>query len=107
MESISDVLWRAANEFLWDGRLPIPSRLDRDRREMYSCDAVYRAAMANGSSDAWDTYRAANSFIRSLGCPTYSMYAFRHKELESDEKRQGARYLWLVFAAMIAKEQGR
>jgi|OpeIllAssembly_1097287.scaffolds.fasta_scaffold01773_5 hypothetical protein len=104
MKSISKLLRRAANKHLWDGKHSEVWTKDSevtDGKEPYTCDSIYRAAMANRSD--WATYYAAMDFLRGLGCPTDSLRAFH--EFTFGEERQGARYAWLMFAAAVAEEQ--
>ncbi len=60
----------------------------------YSCDAVL-----NASPSA--EYSPIMKFLRELGCNTFSFIAFKDV---SDDERQGARFLWLDFAALVAEE---
>ncbi len=89
---ISEILWLAANEKLWSG-----IGLDNDT-SMFSCNAVFQAC---------EGYRKAYQFLKSLGCPIKSLHAYPAKW--THEKRQGARYLWLMFAfpgeAAVAADQ--
>lgn len=92
---ISEILWRAANEHLWDG---YGDDLDAI---IYSCDAVDKAATGR----VVGSYRCgACAFLRELGCTSDAMYLFN--EFKSGPKRQGARYAWLMFASMYAEELG-
>ena len=43
-------------------------------------------------------------FIDSLGCSRRSLFEFN--EFERGPERQGARYLWLKFAALVAESEG-
>lgn len=94
---ISEILWRAANEHLWDG---CGSAFDTDSWK-FSCDAISGGVGHTGV----DSTRALN-FIAELGCPRDSHHAF--DEFEDDEEAgpesQGARYAWLMFASMVAAE---
>lgn len=87
---ISEILRKAANEHLWDrtGRL--------GEKEIYSCDAI-----ACVGANSWEAIR----FCQSLGLNSYSLSAFN--EFESGPKRQGARFLWLHFAALVAEDMGK
>jgi hypothetical protein len=107
---ISDVLWTAANERLWDGRGFIAPNQSRE-----TCCAV-SDVLANefgiypfpfDPADDEDCDRRAvkvAKFLRGLGLNTDAIGAFG--VFRNDEARQGARYAWLMFAAMYAEEQG-
>lgn len=96
---ISEVLWKAANDVL-DHRGGICD---------YTCHAVIRA---QGLWDTWgaksfcDTFASnpALSFLEELGCPIGSGYAFG--DIPAGEISQGARYLWLDFARLVAEDEG-
>lgn len=91
---ISEVLWVAANEYLWNG-VDIYHRKDE-----FSCLAV-------GAADGlfWDYKNSeAVKFLKSLGCPIGALGSF--KNFKYGTERQGARYAWLMFASMYAEELG-
>jgi hypothetical protein len=92
-ELISDILWRAANEYLsTTGNIV-------GNLSPYSCDAIDDAV-------GWSHSRSKGtlSFVRSLGVNTRSSEQFL--EFKQGVERQGARYAWLMFASMYAKELG-
>lgn len=100
MPKISTVLNLAADKYLWDGGGP------RNGDNLFSCWAI---------DDAVDSYclssmvrymlvNRINEGLETLGLDTCSMKQF--SEFEDIEERQGARYLWLKTAAMLAEEQG-
>lgn len=103
---ISAVLHCAADTFL---------SVDGDERAMdgrwnwrYSCDtlqgaiqATYPDATAVERSDM--RYRIKDG-MRTLGLDTDSLNAF--SGIPESVKRQGARYAWLKFCALLAEEQG-
>lgn len=100
---LSDLLWKAANEHLWDGKGAPPLSY----REAFSCCAVFDAAndaLPDGAARYGDDWWPARDFLADLGCPTASLSAF--SDFANGPERQGARYLWLIFAAMIAEEEG-
>jgi hypothetical protein len=92
---INDVLWDAANELLWDGESPNLG----GTREEFSCVAanwvVFREA-STFSSELED-------FLGSLGVDFTSPTQFN--EFEEGPIRQGARYLWLDFARLVAEDE--
>ena len=89
---ISEILWRAANE-----------RLAADEWRVglteYSCWAVRNVIHASAGNQ-----NATIDFLESLGVDSESASAFL--EFETGEQRQGARYLWLMFAHEVAKSEG-
>lgn len=90
---LADVLWKAANEHLWDGKEPWLS----DDISLYSCwatDAALRHCAPRGV-----VYR----FFLELGCDPQDAYTFH---AESGPKRQGARYMWLLLAMHVAEDEG-
>lgn len=93
---ISDLLWEAANNHLWNGIGP-----QLGVATTFSCDTVYKVCDIYG--DLW-SYQRCRGFLKTLGLDPQSMTAF--SEFEEGEERQGARYLWLMFAYTYAKEQG-
>jgi hypothetical protein len=90
---VSDVLWEAANKCLFDGEVGV---------SVYSCAAIAVCAhilKTPPHNTIW--------FLHNLGVVAYSMSEFN--EFEAGEQRQGARYLWLMFAYLVAldeEEQG-
>lgn len=91
---ISEILWKAANESLWDGSG------HHYNRETYSCAAV---AEAEGVSVWWESKTVA--FLKEFGVTPESRTEFDEFKYGGDQ--QGARYAWLMFAAMIAEEEGK
>jgi hypothetical protein len=92
----SDVLWIAANEILAKDR---KEATDSDAIKMeFSCDAVRYAT----NTTFGDTF-AAIRFLRELGVDCGSLGEFR--EFKPGAEQQGARYLWLMFAHLVAKEE--
>jgi hypothetical protein len=72
-------------------------------KERFSCCAVELAVGNNLELE----YRV-KAGLKEMGCPTGSSYAFSDMGYndELDEDTQGARYMWLKFAALMAEEQG-
>lgn len=99
---ISDILWRAANEHLWDG-----SSIQEIGQWAFSCDAAFEAASINPTTlkDMY-SYResAVGEFLEELGCPVTTAISFF--DFPEGPQRQGARYLWLMFAYLVAKDEG-
>jgi hypothetical protein len=81
---ISEVLHRAADERLSTGT--------DYHGYMYSCDAIGCSQMS--------TLR----FVGNLGVNTDGFHQF--DEFHIGQERQGARYLWLKFAALVAEDEG-
>lgn len=77
--TIADELWRAANQDLWSG--------GKDLNGWVSCIS------------AVDDKRAC-SFLDSCGWEEQLFYGFSNGEV-----RQGARYLWLDFARLVAEDE--
>lgn len=91
---ISSILWKAANERLsWDGWW-WPGTNDE-----FSCLAVRKVTRA-GLKDK----DKASKFLASLGVDPDAGWLF--DEFPEGEVRQGARYLWLMFAYEVAKSEG-
>ena len=92
---LADVLWRAANERLWDGRG------DYSHREYvwrFSCDAVGCDGVTLMER------RSAFNLLQELGCCTGSLDLF--SEFADGKKRQGVRYMWLLLAMHVAEDEG-
>lgn len=87
---ISEVLLRARDEHLWSGIKKKSYRL-----EHCTCYAI----AAVNPSDC-----SAINFVESLGVDTGSFVEFL--EFVAGPERQGARFLFLTFAAMVAESEG-
>ena len=78
------------------------------RKAEYSCDAVYRAVCHLLPDESFYVQDAFDKKIKKgltrLGLKTDSCY--QYKNITKGAKRQGARYAWLKFAALLAEEQG-
>lgn len=97
---LSDILWMGANLYLSE------YADDGDNQLKYSCDAVNDACFCGDDIEGWYTrWKEVEQFLYELGCPVRSFDAF--SEFEEGFERQAARYTWLMFASMIAKEEGR
>lgn len=66
----------------------------------YSCEAVREAAIAL----KYDP-KSADAFLVDLGVDIHSGDVYF--EFEAGPERQGARFLWLLFAAEVAKDEER
>lgn len=98
---ISKVLHKAADKHLahdYDS-FAHPS-LDKER---FSCTAISLAV--NNDYELEERVRIG---LQNMGCPTDSVYAFTDMGYDDDLdiETQGARYMWLKFAALMAEEQG-
>ena len=90
---ISEILRKAADRHLSsDGKDDFQRRID-----FYSYVAVI---YASGALDA----RPAEHFLQTLGVSLDSPSEF--DEFPEGEIRQGARFLWLDFAALVAEDEG-
>ena len=83
----------AADVYLWDGSVG-------GSGFAYSCSAASKAAFATDTS-MWAIF----NFLRSLGVDTEGHHEF--DEFPHGPIRQGARFLWLDFAALYAEELGK
>jgi hypothetical protein len=99
---ISDVLWLAANKHLAHD----PDLFDFNKAT-FSCDAVY--AVFSDYDDP--LHRRTMDFLRELGCNTKGHNEFKQFEKQeggwrsATKKAQGARYLWLMFAYLVARSE--
>lgn len=88
---ISEVLHQAADERLWDGVAGWwESGFDVWR---FSCDAI-----------GFEKYEAL-CFVQELGVDPDGIQQF--DEFNYGQESQGARYLWLKFAALVAESEGK
>lgn len=98
---LSDVFDRAADECLLVGeRISV-----FDGRAEFSCDAVSAAIHGlNGFSNRENSVRRrARQGMSEMGCPVESLDAYDDVH---PAQRQDARYLWLKWCALMAREQG-
>jgi hypothetical protein len=91
---ISKILWIAANEKLH----PTSEYSAEDWH--FSCDAVWMAELPPPFTNYADS--KACQYLLELGCNT-GIEAM--DEFERGPERQGARYLWLDFARLVAKDE--
>ena len=93
MIRMADVIDLAINRYLWNGR----NDDARDEVREYSCHAIVVA-------DNFGTTEAMN-FLQSMGMNPHGVREFR--SIQFGLKRQYARALWLTWAAMISREEGK
>jgi len=79
------------------------SRLIRTH-DYFSCCAISVCLDRHPELDFWGSRKAALDFLVELGCPTSSGESF--DEFRKGGQRQGARFLWLDFAALVAEDEG-
>lgn len=105
MIKISEVLHLAADEYLsvdnyniWGGCAAC--------RTIYSCDAWDDALhhLLDNSAIHNQLYDVIATGQKELGLDTDLMSEFN--DIPAGEERQGARYAWLKFCALLAEEQG-
>lgn len=75
-------------------------------KSRFSCDAIQGALHETGYY--WKKVEIFQG-LEEMGCPTGSIEAFQDLGYPDDgphEETQGARYMWLKFAALMAEEQG-
>ena len=98
MKLMADVIERAINKHLWDGYPDQAGGYDYE----FSCPAILAAnIMATCESSA----KEIMDFLESMGVYTGSKTEFN--TILYGPKRQYARALWLTWAAMIAREEGK
>ena len=93
MIAMADVIDLAINQYLWDGRHDV----FRGNKEIASCWAI-DAADKSGTTQI-------KNFLQSMDIDPKSTKAF--SSVPYGPKRQYARALWLTWAAMIAREEGK
>jgi hypothetical protein len=92
---ISEILRLAANEYLAASR----DNYFCTNKKRFSCDAVEQAVRQAPDVSLFVVYE----FLQKLGVGIRSIREFR--EFESvPENAQGARFLWLHFAALVAED---
>jgi hypothetical protein len=102
---ISEVLHKAADEHLchdYDSYYAFSGYNSIDKMK-FSCSAISDVV---GDND--ELYERVRVGLENMGCPTNSFCAFTAMGYKDryDIETQGARYLWLKFAALVAEEQG-
>lgn len=106
MKKISDILWVAANQNLHSGL----GAGDDYRKDRQSCCAVAAAELGDEALEDWTwlkicRHSRAIKFLHSLGCQT-GAWDNPFDEFKYGEQQQGARYLWLMFAYLVALDEG-
>lgn len=103
---ISEILHLAADKYLAHN---LASK--RDYTSWYSCNAVSIACLYEHAD--FQDYLLLESRIlmglKEMGCDVSSSTAFKtlgYPDEDLQEETQGARYMWLKFAALMAEEQG-
>jgi hypothetical protein len=100
---LSDILWHAANERL--STEDEPSYQGHWPTRVYTCEAAAKAEIAlGGNRNATYDDCLCHDFLVSLGVDCESIEQF--DEFDPGMERQGARYLWLDFARLVAEEEG-
>jgi hypothetical protein len=102
MNRLAKLLRKAAKKHLSSGvKDPWNESLTKKH---FSCDAVLAACPKRhrGVGRYYDVNVVA--FLESLGCHCNRVTEF--DQFEAGPERQGARYAWLMFAALIAEEEG-
>jgi hypothetical protein len=94
---LADVLWEAANNFLWDGFGLEPKAYEHERNQ-YSCDAVHQCFELPRDRVA------VKRHLAEMGCNTNTSSGFN--SLTAGEQRQGVRYMWLLLAMHVAEDEG-
>lgn len=94
---ISETLRKAADEFMWSGWPKIAGN-----KEIWSCHAIQTV---EGVQIGLHSQSPATMFVKSLGCNPGSGDDF--DEFPEGPERQGARFLWLHFAALVAEDMGK
>lgn len=97
---ISEILWKAANEHLWDG-LAFEPDWPTGGGEMFSCCAASNAETAAGAPYVYGY--GAREFLESLMCSAVERNGGFLDSLPQAEQQQ-VRYAWLMFASMVAAE---
>ena len=104
---ISDVLWIAANKHLSESDSTCFQSGGFIKKDRYSCCAV-ESASYELSKSSWESeespYNKTIEFLKELGVDAGGLFEF--SEFVSGEERQGARYLWLMFAYQVALSEG-
>lgn len=98
---ISDVLHEAADRYLACSLEEHQAKYIN--KTLYSCTAILL-----GKTEETNYFPSAEfNFIESLGCPTWDdPFSDLFENDDSLELTQGARYLWLKFAALVAEDEG-
>lgn len=86
-------IFRRAQRRLWNGSFP-----RGNAKHEYSCDAV--GGVCYTAKDQAEMMK----FIDQLGCDCYSVHQFKEFPWGTPE-RQGARFLWLEWCALMCDEE--
>lgn len=88
-----------------------PRDLDEDLGSDYSCTAIYLAILSFYpkqffSNELDELEKSASEFTLSLGLPSINGSQFRslEKGMMATPESQGARYMWLKLAALVARD---
>ena len=101
---LANILWYAANVKLRSDDIADHNAWVQGQRA-FSCEAVARAEQGlGGSSTVYYAENSCSQFLAELGVDCESIEQF--DEFEPGEVRQGARYLWLDFARLVAVSEG-
>ena len=98
---MADVLWKAANVHLTHG--------DANSFCKWSCNAALKAENPRLITDyGIDNYKrkasATDKFLTSLGCQSGG-HVGKFRNYPEGAARQGVRYLWLMLAMHVAKDE--
>ena len=96
MKLMADVINLAINQYLWDGH----EDYSRSQAKIFSCTAIRAANKHNDLST-----EKIIDFLRSMGVEPDESKEFR--SIDFGPRSQHARALWLTWAAMIAREEGK
>lgn len=100
---ISKILHKAADKYLWDGFGSPPN--EEAQNEIYSCLAIHKVLIEKQYANNFvSCEKIVSDFLKKMGLRTYSNIEFA--EFKNTEEAQGARYLWLKFAALVAEDEG-
>jgi hypothetical protein len=92
-----DVLWEAANTYL-------PYNDDFNHRR-WSCNSALAAEFEGYENPRNRRAAATDKFLKSLGCATGGLKG-KFQNYPEGPERQGVRYMWLMLAAAVAKDEG-
>ena len=98
---ISTLLHKAADKHLAHNK----ASWDLGKKAKFSCHAVYDSCYPPYT----EIYEQILKGLKEMGCPIGSCTAtglWNMDEFAVTEESQGARYMWLKFAALMAEEQG-
>ena len=99
MRLMADVIELAINEYLRPGKYMTPGGTEAH----FSCEAIRKATNDDDEYANDQIWR----FLESMGMSLTIGRTQQFSEIAWGEKRQYARALWLTWAAMIAREEGK